>query len=182
MRGETAVIALALSPDGAWAAAARVRGCVAIIDRKARAVARMLVGPGLPVWSVAFMPDNRTLVTSGSNRVITRFGCRRRASTLVKNHHAIDKPLIHCWRSQCGYTAPALACNQLAAAGRRSPHQADLAGIFGADRDVCPATISPRRSRASTSYGRRKPSKMFEVGPAEYTPGTKMPAKYRLAG
>ena len=48
-------------------AAAGIRGSVAIIDRKTRTLARTLVGPGLPVWSVAFMPDNRTLLTGGAD-------------------------------------------------------------------------------------------------------------------
>src|SRR2546427_6881246 len=34
---------------------------------------RTLVGPGLPVWSVAFFPDNRTLLTGGTDRVIRRW-------------------------------------------------------------------------------------------------------------
>ena len=61
LRGElqassTPIIALALSPDGKLVAAAGIRGSVAVIERKARKLARTLVGPGLPVWSVAFFP------------------------------------------------------------------------------------------------------------------------------
>src|SRR5438552_11564123 len=58
--GPRPVISLAVSPDGALAAAASIGGSVAIIDRKTHALARPLVGPGLPVWSVAFLPDSRT--------------------------------------------------------------------------------------------------------------------------
>jgi WD40 repeat protein len=47
-------------------AAAGIRGSVAIIDRAARKLERTLVGPGLPVWSAAFFPDGRTLLTGGS--------------------------------------------------------------------------------------------------------------------
>src|SRR5207248_306621 len=68
LRGEVAaaaapVIALALSRDGKLIAAAGIRGSVAIIERATRRLARTLVGPGLPVWSVAFFPDGRTLLT-----------------------------------------------------------------------------------------------------------------------
>ncbi|MGH6704987.1 MAG: WD40 repeat domain-containing protein, partial [Bradyrhizobium sp.] len=64
--GETAagprpVIALAISPDDALIAAAGVGGSVVLIDCKTRGLTRTLVGPGLPVWSVAFLPDSRTL-------------------------------------------------------------------------------------------------------------------------
>src|SRR5262249_18160151 len=55
---ETPVIAVALSPDSGTIAAASIRGSVAIIDRMERKVTRTLVGPGMPVWSVAFFPDN----------------------------------------------------------------------------------------------------------------------------
>ena len=52
----TPVIALAISPDGNLVAAAGIRGSVAVIERKTRKLAHTLVGPGLPVWSVAFFP------------------------------------------------------------------------------------------------------------------------------
>src|SRR6185503_574778 len=69
----TPVIAIALSRDGALVAAAGIRGSVAVIERTARTLARTLVGPGLPVWSVAFLPDNRTLLTGGTDRLIRRW-------------------------------------------------------------------------------------------------------------
>src|SRR6266850_4183146 len=53
--GPRPVISIAISPDGALVAAAAIGGTVAVIDRKARTLARTLVGPGLPVWSVAFL-------------------------------------------------------------------------------------------------------------------------------
>ena len=62
-----------MSPDGSLVAAAGIRGSVAIIGRKPRTLARTLVGPGLPVWSVAFFPDNRALLTGGADRMIRRW-------------------------------------------------------------------------------------------------------------
>ena len=78
LRGEietagTPIIAVAVSPDGALVAAAGIRGSVAIIERGARTLARTLVGPGLPVWSAVFFPDNRTLLTGGTDRMIRRW-------------------------------------------------------------------------------------------------------------
>src|SRR5262249_29748562 len=67
------VIAVAISNDGKLIAAARIRRSVAIIDGAARALERTLVGPGLPVWSVAFFPDGRTLLTGGTDRMIRRW-------------------------------------------------------------------------------------------------------------
>ena len=34
---------------------------------------RTLDGPGMPVWSVAFAPDGRTLWTGGQDRVVRRW-------------------------------------------------------------------------------------------------------------
>src|SRR5262249_35612549 len=69
----TPVIAVAISPNANLVAAAGIRGSVAIIERKSRKLAHTLVGPGLPVWSVAFFPDNRTLLTGGTDRMIRRW-------------------------------------------------------------------------------------------------------------
>ncbi|MEX1083979.1 MAG: hypothetical protein WEC82_06625, partial [Xanthobacteraceae bacterium] len=71
--GQTPVIALAISGDGRLVAAAGIRGSVAIIERAGRKLERTLVGPGLPVWSAAFFPDNRTLLTGGTDRMIRRW-------------------------------------------------------------------------------------------------------------
>src|SRR5207248_10054638 len=67
--GPKPLISIAISPDGALVAAASVGGAVAVIDRKTRALMRTLVGPGLPVWSVAFMPDSRILLTGGAGNI-----------------------------------------------------------------------------------------------------------------
>jgi cytochrome c len=64
------VISLSVSPDGALVAAAGIRGSVAVIERKERKLARTLVGAGLPVWSVAFLPDSRTMLTGGTDSMI----------------------------------------------------------------------------------------------------------------
>jgi len=67
------IVALAISRDGQRIAAAGINGVVALIDRKTQNVVRTLVGPGMPVWSVAFLPDGRTLLTGGGDRAIRRW-------------------------------------------------------------------------------------------------------------
>jgi hypothetical protein len=69
----TPIISVAVSADGTFVAAAGIRGSVAVIERTERKLARTLVGPGLPVWSVAFLPDNRTMLTGGTDRMVRRW-------------------------------------------------------------------------------------------------------------
>src|SRR5215472_19140232 len=71
--GGAPVIAIALSGDGKRIAATGIRGSVTILDRAARRSERTLTGPGPPMWSVAFLPDNRTLLTGGADRMIRRW-------------------------------------------------------------------------------------------------------------
>src|SRR5213080_4004302 len=71
--GPRPVISIAISPDGALVAAAGIGGTVAVIDRKTRTLARTLAGPGLPVWSVVFLPDSRTLLTGGADNIVRRW-------------------------------------------------------------------------------------------------------------
>jgi cytochrome c len=74
--GETPMISIAVSSDGELVAAAGIRGSVGIVDRKSRKLVHTLVGPGLPVWSVAFFLDNRTLLTGGADRMVRRWDAR----------------------------------------------------------------------------------------------------------
>jgi cytochrome c len=173
---QSPVIALAVSPDGAWVAAAGIRGSVAIIDRKARAVARTLVGPGLPVWSAAFMPDNRTLVTGGTDRLV------RRWDTATGEHlggvatGATEDPLA-AFAGDRGaeiYRA-CVACHTLRPdeGSRAGP---TLAGIFGRRIATLPGyNFSPALRGLDIVWSPETVSKLFEVGPATYAPGTKMP-------
>src|SRR5215203_1748713 len=68
--GPTPIIALALSPDGGRIAAATIGGAVAIVERASATTAFTLVGPGLPVWSLGFLPG-------GSDRVVRRWDMKR---------------------------------------------------------------------------------------------------------
>ncbi len=73
---ETPVTSIAASPDGAVIAAGSPRGAVAIIDVEARRVRFTLNGPGLPVWSLAFTPDGRHILSGGADRIVRRWDAR----------------------------------------------------------------------------------------------------------
>jgi cytochrome c len=173
---ETPVIALALAPDGTRIAAAGIRGSVAIVDRKARKLERTLVGPGLPVWSVAFFPDNRTLLTGGTDRVIRRWDAISGEPIGTVALGGVDDPLAAYGDDPGAQVFRAcVACHTLSpdAGNRAGP---TLAGIFGRKIATLPGyNFSEALKHLDIIWTPETVAKLFEVGPAAYTPGTKMP-------
>ena len=174
--GPTPIIAVAVSPDGKLVAAAGIRGSVAIIDRVARSLQRTLVGPGLPVWSVAFFPDGRTLLTGGTDRMVRRWDAitGEPLGTVVVG--APEDPLA-AFAGDPGaevYRA-CVACHTLNAADgvRAGP---TLAGIFGRRiASLSGYNFSEALKKLDIVWTPETVSKLFEIGPMAYTPGTKMP-------
>lgn len=174
--GPTPIIALAISPDGSLLAAAEISGKVAIVDRKARSIARMLVGPGLPVWSVAFFPDNTTLLTGGADRVVRRWNAQTGepvGSTLIGTP---ADPLANFTGDHGAEVFRAcVACHTLSDKDgvRAGP---TLAGLFGRRIASLPNYhFSDALKKLNIVWTPETVAKLFEVGPMAYTPGTKMP-------
>ncbi|MDO9057494.1 MAG: c-type cytochrome, partial [Bradyrhizobium sp.] len=174
--GPRPVISLAISPDGAWLAAAGIGGSVAVIDRRTRDLARTLVGPGLPVWSVAFMPDSRTLLTGGADSIIRRWNAVTGEPVDSLLVEATADPLA-AYAGDRGaeiYRA-CVACHTLRPdqANRAGP---TLSGIFGRRIATAPGYhFSEALKRLDIVWTPETVSRLFEVGPMAYTPGTKMP-------
>jgi cytochrome c len=172
----TPVIAIAASPDGNLVAAAGIRGSVAVIDRKTRRLARTLVGPGLPVWSVAFFPDSRTLLTGGADRTIRRWDASSGEPVGAVVVGAPDDPLAAFAGDHGAEVFRAcVACHTLSTdeGNKAGP---SLAGIFGRKIATLPGyNYSDALKQMNIVWTPETLSKMFEVGPMTYTPGTKMP-------
>jgi cytochrome c len=181
LRGEveaapTPVIQLAISPDGALVAAAGIRGSVAVIDRKTRKLARTLIGPGLPVWSVAFFPDNKTLLTGGTDRVIRRWNAVSGEPIDSAVVGAPEDPLKQYAGDHGAEVFRAcVSCHTL------TPDEGNKAGptlwhIFGRRIATLPGyNFSPALKQLDIVWSKETVAKLFEIGPAHYTPGTKMP-------
>jgi cytochrome c len=170
------IIAVALSRDGRLIAAAGMRGSVAIIDRLGRKMARTLVGPGLPVWSVAFFPDGRTLLTGGSDRMIRRWDAMTGEPIGNVVMGAPEDPLA-AFAGDPGAEVfrACVACHTLKAdeGVRAGP---TLAGIFGRKIATLPGyNFSQALKKLDIVWTPETVAKLFEIGPATYTPGTKMP-------
>jgi len=173
---ETPVIALAISPDGATLAAASIRGSVAIIDRAARKVARTLVGPGLPIWSAAFLPDNRTLLTGGADRIIRRWDAASGSPIGALDTGGREDPLAgFAGDPGANVFRACVACHTLKPdeGNRAGP---TLAGLFGRRIATLPGyNFSPALKKLDIVWTPETVAKLFELGPTTFTPGTKMP-------
>src|ERR1700730_819911 len=174
--GASPIISAALSPDGRLIAAASIRGSVAIIERRSRVLVRTLVGPGLPVWSVAFFPDSRTLLSGGTDRVIRRWNTQSGEQVGDAVAGAPGDPLA-AFAGDPGAELfrACVACHTLRAdeGPRAGP---TLAGVFGRRIATLPGyNFSAALKKLDTIWTPATVSKLFELGPMAYTPGTKMP-------
>ncbi|WP_246248869.1 c-type cytochrome [Chelativorans alearense] len=169
------VVALAASPDGRHLAAASIRGAIVILDARSLAPIRDLAGPGMPVWSLAFMPDGKTLLTGGSDRVVRQWdfetGEQLGAATTDETDPLAEfagDPGAEAFRA-------CVACHTLDPedGNRAGP---TLHGIFGRRIASVPGyRYSPALRDMDIVWTPQTVSKLFEVGPSTYTPGTKMP-------
>jgi cytochrome c len=170
------ITALGLSPDGRWVAAASIRGDLLLIKRPNRVLARTLAGPGLPVWSTTFLMDNATLLTGGGDGIIRRWSIGSDGpigSTLLARP---DDPLA-AYAGEAGARVfrACVACHTLSGdrGNRAGP---SLRGLFGRKIATLPGyNFSPALRNLDIVWTPETLSKLFEIGPSVYTPGTKMP-------
>jgi cytochrome c len=174
--GPRPVISIAISPDGMLAAAAGIGGSVAVIDRRTRTLARTLVGPGLPVWSVAFLPDSRTLLTGGADNIIRRWNAVTGDPVDPMLLEAAGDPLAaYAGDRGAEIFRACVACHTL---GGEQTNRAGptLAGLFGRRIATLPGyDFSAALKRLDIVWTPETVSRLFEIGPSAYTPGTKMP-------
>jgi cytochrome c len=172
----TPVIAIAISPDGNLVAAAGIRGSVAVIERRTRKLAHTLVGPGLPVWSVVFFPDSRTLLTGGADRIIRRWDATNGEPVDAVVVGTPEDPLAAFSGDHGAEIFRAcVACHTLSSdeGNKAGP---TLSGVFGRRIATLPGyNFSPALKKLDIVWTPETVSKLFEIGPAHFTPGTKMP-------
>jgi len=170
------IISVAVAGDGTLVAAAGIRGSVAVIERASRTLARTLVGPGLPVWSVAFLPDNRTMITGGTDRMVRRWNAVTGEHVGAVAMGVPDDPLA-AFAGDPGAEVfrACVACHTLSPdeGNRAGP---TLAGIYGRKIATLPGyNFSEALKKLDIVWSKETVAKLFEIGPAAYTPGTKMP-------
>ena len=170
------IVSLAISRDGERIAAASILGSVAILDRKTRTLARTLGGPGLPVWSVAFFPDGRTLLTGGADRMIRRWDSETGEPVgTVATASSADPLAAYAGDPGAQVFRACVACHTL------KPNEGDRAGptlhgIFGRRiATLAGYNFSVALKHLDIVWTPETVAKLFDIGPATYTPGTKMP-------
>jgi cytochrome c len=174
--GPSPVISTAVSPDGRLIAAAGIRGSVAIIEASSHKLLRTLIGPGMPVWSVAFFPDGHTLLSGGADRIIRRWDSHTGEPVGDAVAGVSEDPLATFAGDPGAEVFRAcVACHTLRTdqGSRAGP---TLAGLFGRRIATAPGyNFSAALKKLNIIWTPETVSRLFEVGPMTYTPGTKMP-------
>ena len=167
---------LAVSRDGRLIATAGLRGGIAVIEVAGHRIVHRLTGPGLPVWSLAFDADNRTLLSGGADRVVRRWDAAtgKALSSTFPERDVVAEAVAGGERGAAVFRA-CQACHTLGPDGgnRAGP---TLSGIFGRRVGTAPGYVySDGFAMLDIVWSRETIARLFEVGPAAYTPGTKMP-------
>jgi cytochrome c len=167
--------AVALSPDGTTLAASGLRTPVTLIDRRTGTATPIPAGSGLPIWTVAYSRDGTELFTGGGDRAVRRFDTatgRAKAPAIA----TVPEPELASTKDRGARVFRAcVACH----------------GITAQDTNLAGPTlhkIMGRRIASLNGYEFSRPlagmeivwtaatiAKLFEVGPSQFTPGTKMP-------
>jgi cytochrome c len=169
------VVALAVSTDGSQLAAAGLDGSVAALDATSLAPVRALAGAGSPVWSLAFAPDGRTLLIGGADRVVREWSLDS-GELLGAAANGADDPMAEfAGNPDAEAFRACVACHTL---DPDDGHRAGptLHGIFGRRIASVPGyRYSPALRGMDIVWTPETVSKLFELGPHRFTPGTKMP-------
>ncbi len=175
--GPRPVVALAASPDGRTLAVGSIGGSVGLYALPEGRLRQSLDGPGLPVWSLAFAADGRTLWTGGQDRRVRRWDARnaRPLGPLAPEAETalpagLDPQGAEVWRA-------CQACHAL------RPDSGPMAGphlhhIFGRRMGSLPGyTYSERLAQGDITWTPETVADLFTRGPDVVTPGTRMPVQ-----
>jgi cytochrome c len=177
--GNRPVVALAAPPDGAVLAAASLGGSVGLWSVAEGRLLRTLDGPGLPVWSVAFAPDGRTVWTGGQDRLVRRWdaGTGAPLGPLAPGaEQAAAAPGGDAYGARV-FRACA-ACHALAPEGGANMAGPSLHGLFGRRMGSLPGyRYSERLARGDIVWTRETVADLFGRGPDVVVPGTTMPVQ-----
>lgn len=174
------LIALAAAADDRYLAVSAIREGIVLLDpRTLRPVRTLGVTAVAPVWALAFSPGDRTLLAGGTDHVVSEWdvetGRRLRPSAASQPDLMADLMADYAGNPDAEVFRACIACHTLGPddGNRAGP---TLYGIFG--RRIAALAgypYSPAFRRMDIVWTPETVSKLFELGPSIYTPGTKMP-------
>ncbi len=172
---EMPVTSLAVSADGEMIAAAGLRGAVTIISRETGRTLTTLVGPGLPVWSLAFHPEGKILVTGGADRMLRKWDVATGQPLAPANAPKADFSPSQMNERGAQVFRACEACHSVTPDGgnRAGP---TLHGVFGRKAGgLAGYEYSAGFAAHGITWNAETIAKLFREGPSVVTPGTKMP-------
>jgi cytochrome c len=172
---ELPITSLAVSNDGRLIAAAGLRGSVKIIARETGKEVSSLIGPGLPVWSLAFHPDGKMILTGGADRMVRKWDIASGQPLVPANAPRTDFPASVMNERGAQVFRACDACHTVTLDGgnRAGP---TLHGVFGRKIGTAKDYVySGDFKTHDIIWNAQTLSRLFREGPAKVTPGTKMP-------
>jgi cytochrome c len=173
---EVPITSVALSADGSRIAAASIGGTISIIDAVAAKVLFQIAGTKQPVWGLAFTADGRELLSGGNDRLIRRWNAANGAP-IGNSAESSSSDILAEFPGDRGAELfrACIACHTLKrdAENRAGP---SLDHVFGRRIATAPGyNFSAALKKLDIIWNAETIGKLFEIGPSQYTPGTKMP-------
>jgi cytochrome c len=174
--GGKPVVALSITHDGARAAAGTIDGRIVLIERVSRRIIAEVTGAGSPLWSLAFLPDGSQILSGSGDRAVRRWDGLT-GDPLSKDFALARDDIPPQLKGERGAEVfkACAACHTVTPNGgpRAGP---PLHGLFGRRIATAPDyNYSAALKKLDIIWTPETVSKLFEVGPRTYTPGTKMP-------
>jgi cytochrome c len=169
------VTALAATMDDRYVAASSIKEGIVLLDAGNLQPIRTLGTAGVPVWSLAFLPDGKTLLSGGADHLVREWDVETGQPLGPKVAGRVDPLARYAGNPDAEVFRACVACHTL------DPNEGNragptLRGIFGRRIASVPGyPYSPAFRGLDIVWTAETMSKLFELGPSVYTPGTKMP-------
>lgn len=169
------VIALAALPEAKYLAAAGVNDTVVLLDAASLRPVRTLDASGVQVWSLAFAAGGKTLLGGGGDHLVREWNAETGERLGTAAVGQADPMAEYAGNPDAEVFRACVACHTLDPddGNRAGP---TLHGVFGRRIASVPGYhYSPAFREMDIVWTPETVSKLFELGPSKYTPGTKMP-------
>lgn len=169
------LVAVAASADGRYVAAAGINDPIMLLDANGLRPVRTFDAAGVPVWSLAFSLGGKTLLGGGGDHLVREWDVESTERLGCTAEGPADPMAKYAGNPDAEVFRACVACHTLDPddGNRAGP---TLHGIFGRRIASVPGYhYSPAFQQMDIVWTPDTVSRLFELGPSRYTPGTKMP-------